>query len=403
MENTKFKKYINRYFQGDIRVFAFYSYIVAIPFSHAPSVIHPLITFPGLLSIFLILLFAIQRKKKVEHLFVLSLPLVAASLSIVLNINYFIPSSANHLVAYFWFFTLGIALIGLLDKTKVNIKTAFKLLLITTLISSFYAFAESILHTIFIDIGSYIPRYDRQEYQFWTPFFFFRTRAFNFESANLALLFNTAYPLLYYYYKNHRLKILGIWSLSLLLTFSVFHFVVFAIFGVCLLFRKYYYLTRNYRFNLYSGLLLTTLLIVLIINYELLALIVDHINTRLGGETISSRTRLERFFIGVEILKEHPITGVGMAGYYHFVDTGLHNFYLHVFVQMGVLGVLVLAYIGYFFYRVLLTDNFYILSSFLMGWSHLFIIGDFWLPQLFLPIIFATLLHNSQLRMTKKL
>ena len=251
-----------------------------------------------------------------------------------------------------------------MTKTKVNIKTAFKLLLITTLISSFYAFAESILHTIFIDIGSYIPRYDRQEYQFWTPFFFFRTRAFNFESANLALLFNTAYPLLYYYYKTHRLKILGIWSLSLLLTFSVFHFVVFAGFVVFLLFRKYLYLTHFYRFNLYSGLLLTSLLIVLILNYELLALIVDHINTRLGGDTISSRTQLERFFIGVEILKEHPITGVGMAGYYHFVDTGLNNFSLHVFVHMGVLGVLVLAYIGYFFYRVLLTDNFYIISSF---------------------------------------
>jgi len=138
----------------------------------------------------------------------------------------------NHYAAYTWFLLYLFSVYFLFRETKLSDTMVYKLVAYILFFVFIYSLFESLFHIYGVDIGSYIPRYDREEYKFWTPFFFFRARGFNYESANLAMYFNVAFPFLFVYSMSNLKKALLflIWFLSLLLTFSSVHLFLFFIF-----------------------------------------------------------------------------------------------------------------------------------------------------------------------------
>jgi hypothetical protein len=109
----------------------------------------------------------------------------------------------------------------------------------------------------------------------------------------------------------------------------------------------------------------------------------------LTGLTPSGKARLISYQFGLGIISDSWPFGIGVGGIQALGLKGITSFYLSMLVQMGVYSFFYFLIITFFFYRSLMTKNIWIVSSFFFAWTHLLTIDTFYLPQIFLPIIFA--------------
>ncbi len=401
---------------GTISRFVIFSWIFFIPFSHAPSYKHPLVTFPGILSIIIIIL-TFLNLKNIYKIFtagkyqVIYLILIACILSFYWTfpvMNAWNEKYLNFYLAHIWLLLLLFSIYFNFSERDIDEDKAIKILYFTLCISVIYSIAESILPFFRIDIGTYLPRYDRQEYEAGLGFLLFRTRAFNYESGNLAMLFNTAFPIILSRFNNSIMKysVSGMWALSVLFTYSAFHLTLLFLFFSLLFLKTFFWKLTYARIQKDHLVIIICMILLLAVYYETFETIVTDITYKISAfihgdtqETSSSgMVRRYLYSIGYQAFQDSIIWGHGYAGFYNYIDSGFNNFYLQLFVQVGLFAIPFISVILFFGYRTLLTNNIYYLFSFIAGWAHLFFIGDFWLPQLFVSVAFTELnLKRKQL------
>jgi len=387
--------------------FIFYLWCLFIPFSHAPSYAHPLISFPALttsLIIFLTFFIMLKSKNKSKEYILLYIVIFFTTLLfqiIVLDnmhVKYF-----SFFIAYLWFFLAYASLNYYSNNFNFNFNLFIKLLFFTTLITIAYEIVEVISYINNWDIVNFLPRYDREEYRYSSPLFFYRARAFNYESANLASYYNIVMPLLLLHFKGFSTKLLifSIWIFGVLLTLSSLHISLMLVFFIILLssiLLKILITKKIYFWSMPLFVIIFFVLVYLIVdNYEnilkVFELIAIKANSFLTGEgSASGSIRNNLFISGLSNLSNKPILGYGFAGFYLFGETGLNNFYLHLFVQTGlIIGSLLIFLLLTLNYKIIKTKNIYLIFSLSVSLITLFFVGDFWLPQLFLPIVFYNL------------
>ena len=74
---------------------------------------------------------------------------------------------------------------------------------------------------------------------------------------------------------------------------------------------------------------------------------------------------------------------------------GISSFYGSVIIQLGLLGVPLFIFLGYFGILSFLTRNVWVIGCFFFVFGHLVIIDPFYLPQVFLPFILLAIVTRS--------
>ncbi len=372
--------------------------MATVQFSHAPTYIHPLVSIPGILSLLLIFSFFTLGRRAIKNstqdiffYFVISFIPISVLFTLIVSRGWnekYVP----YMLAHLWFLILLYVIYATPKNFQLNIKSLNIALIVGVSLSCFYSFFEAFLPYLDIDLGALIPRYDRPDYKYWTPYAFFRTRAFNYESANFAMLINVYYSLIYYVNnklidKHIYLTVLFFlaWLLSLLFTFSAFQIFLFFLFAV------FYLFTRNKKTFFY---ILMIFIITAFLSGDSSYALFDNILIRMTGETESSTVRAYLFDEGIKDFYSSPIFGHGYAGFLSTVGSGYNNFYLQLLTQVGVLAILFYIIVFLLFLRALKTKNIFLIFSFIYAWGHLFFIGDFWIGQVLIPILFIEY-HNK--------
>lgn len=384
----------------------FYLWCFFIPFSHAPSYIHPLISFPALTtSLIIFLTFTmLKRKNKSKDyilifvaIFFITLLLQLVSLGNI-HTKYF-----SFFIAYLWFFLAYTSLNYYSNNLNLNLNLAVKLLFVTVLVTFMYQIVELLSYINNWDIVNFLPRYDREKYRYSSTLFFYRTRAFSYESANLASYYNIVIPLLLLHFRGFstRILIFSIWIFGILLTLSSLHISLMLVFFVIMLVSILLRIISTKKINFWLIPLFVVIFLISIYlinhNYENILKVFELITAKAssfltGVGSASGTIRNNLFILGLSNLSDKPILGYGFAGFYLFGETGLNNFYLHLLVQTGLfIGSLLIILLFILNYKIIKTKNIYLIFPLSVSLITLFFIGDFWLPQLFLPIVFYNL------------
>ena len=106
------------------------------------------------------------------------------------------------------------------------------------------------------------------------------------------------------------------------------------------------------------------------------------------NQTVSANYRVENFNAGVELLETHGLFGAGFGSIREAGFRGLTSFYLSLVVQLGVLAIPFIVFVGYFFTLAFRADDFFALFCLLSCFLHLLIIDVFYLPPIFVAIFF---------------
>lgn len=284
-------------------IFLIICWIYSIQFSHAPTYLHPLISIPGILSIFIILIFILNEFTKIykNPFFILTLLIVPITCIFTLpNLNSFNDKFIPYALAHFWFILFSCVIYFTPHFYKLDEKRILHALCIGIGISVLYSFFETISPLLSFDINI-LPRYDRQNYKVWTPFLFFRTRAFNYESANFSILINVYFSLIFYFFNRFKYTnkfsmffTIFIWAISLLFTYGSLQIIFFVTFSFIWLFRKFSLLKAIFAF--------VFVLIIITIAPEILGDILNKAN----GESESSEIRYFLFNEGIEAIEKSP-------------------------------------------------------------------------------------------------
>jgi hypothetical protein len=383
-----------------------YLWLLALPFSHTPSFKHPLISFPGVAGTLIIGYTIINIKGFREFTkndrytlgFLLGYFLFIG-FSDIFRFESLHSKYINHFLGLLWFFLLMFSVTFQFRVVALSKKIAYRLLFIGFIISVFYSFLETASSIFFIDIGSYLPRYDRNLYRFKFGFFY-RTRAFNYESANFAMYLNVVALLMLFYYKRlkERFIIILLWVPALFLTYSAFQIAILCAVTPMIFGRALINLT-NMKKNIFKWfgitLLLSILLGAIIHEYSFFEKTYKHIKMK-ATSSISSNTRDHLRSQGIKLVSQKPVMGHGFGGYYFYLQSGLNNFYLTLFADKGVMS---LGFFILLFSFCIRTISNYRKSFILIiiTWTHMYYIGDYWIPQLILPFALSSLNVNSKL------
>lgn len=386
-------------------------WIFCIQFSHAPGFSHPLFTFGCLVTTAIFLLYFIPSTatftkelvdRRVFNLGTLSLTIFVLYIfvcitSIITNKDLH-EKFLNYSLAYIWFFgsILTICFLGKIVSQKANGATLSFYITLGLSVSAFFSLAEYIFHFLFIDIGSYIPRPDRASYFYNHPILGYRVRAFNYESANLAVFANlmvTAILAIDQYVSRVGKKLLICSILAwLFLLFSTWSSV-----GLLLSIPIFIYIFFKKMSNVQRLILLLFLFGIFTLKPELMEKGIDIIYMKALGyigvtrDMASANIRADLLNIGVDGLSDYIFTGAGPAGFYYISSTGLNNLYLMLGVQFGILGFLLLPALFYFSFLILCYKRLFLCSyMFVIVGVFLWFVGDFWIPQLLVPFFIGT-------------
>ena len=370
------------------------AFFLALPFSHAPSFIGPYFTIPffvisAILANFLFNSFILRRGcidfKEIFYICI-----------ILLSVSYFIwhaivfrmgPKVNSYLIAYSWLPVSMFVICYYARRTDLGYSKIRNALLFGVFICLLYNFFEII--SAFKGGGdSIIPRYDREEYRFHSPFGF-RVRGFNYESANYALYINSVMYFLVRGSSGFKFKLFMyvIWVLTLVMAFSSFHIVFFVfVMAPAIIFSSLKKVSFVYvAIASFLSLILIPFLIYAFYDDIILALGIvsgKALSYFLGVGLESGEMRNSLIHSALLLIIESPIFGSGLSSFYNYQDTGYNNFFLQVFQQLGILGLL--------FYIVLMSFPFFFLSKinldslvyFLLLLFSLWFTADFWLPQI---------------------
>ncbi|MGP1832761.1 hypothetical protein ACTTBA_06750 [Shewanella frigidimarina] len=299
----------------------------------------------------------------------------------------------NYGMAYVWLF---LAFIVFSYKGLVNNISDFKIakiLCVILCLTSLFSLIEYSFHFIHIDIGSYFVRPDRISYFYNHPVVGYRVRAFNYESANLALLANVFFLSIVILLRNYQGWIFKLsfisWMIILFLAWSSAALLISA--PIFLYVIKISVIDRKSILSILT--LFFCIILYFLLGYEIninmdgFYLIYEKIIGYLGysDKMISANIRNNLFTLGWDSLSDNLFNGLGLAGFYFISDTGLNNIYLMMGVQFGFMGFLILPifFVCLMLYFLFKND---FCSSYLifMVMFFLWFVGDFWIPQIFL-------------------
>ena len=390
-------------------VWLIYGFVLLSGFSNTPGYIHSALSIPIILSFLIVFSFSVVYDREIKVLVLLCfLSLILSYFSNPFTIVY---RTYSHSLAYMWLILFASSMYAVGRFYDLNINILKRVLVIGLGITVFYELVESYLHFLDIDLGSYLPRIERSSYEIYSGFGFYRARAFNYESAYLAMYINVGFSLLLAFSSRHKLWIGVVWFIALLHTMSLTQILMFAFLMMMILFVKLKVLIffSKQRFNsklkdrdsegfpwsyLLLSALLITILILLVTNLSYwegwaLALKKWYIEN-LTGITPSSISRFGLYKLGYGAMLDSWPLGMGMGNIQEVLQVkGLASFYLSLVVQLGVLSIPFFLLILFFLYRSILTKNMWIIGAFMFAFTHLLIIDTFYLPQVFLPILFT--------------
>ena len=400
-------------------LFILYAFVLFSGFSNAPGYLHNAITIPSILS-FLIILVYLPYKVDSKYLtIIVYLCFLGLALSYLLSPFPKVFRTYSHSVSYIWMILLFVSMYIAGRSHDLNLEMMRRLLLIGLGLTVFYGLIESYAHFIDIDLGSYIPRVARQGYEIASGFGFYRTRAFNYESAYLAMYLNVGFALLLAISSRHKSWIVFIWFIALIHTMSLTQVALFVFLMCIVLFikmkdlvfffirvkggisLKFNFKKVSWNYLLFSALLIT-FIILIATNFSywdswILALKKWYIQN-LTGLTPSSTTRFGLYQMGYSLVLDSWPLGIGVGNIQGLGVNGLASFYLSLVVQLGVLSIPFFLLYVFFFYRSLLTRNIWIIGSFMFASAHLLIIDTFYLPQVFLPVLFAEMYIRNRVQ-----
>ena len=401
-----------------ITLFLFFS-----PFSNAPAYIHPVFSLPLIVGSIIILFFLIELiafpKNVSDYFEIFGLGVIMVFFLYYVFNGDFSTKSTAYFLAHVWFLLLTISLSfygRTLNFSRTRLSSAIFFPLILT---GLWILGEAFLPFLDIDLGSYIPRIERNDYIIYSGLGFYRVRGFNYESAYLAMYFNSIFPLLIFLYRKHSLLLWGSWLLCLLLTLSIAQILLLISFALLFFFRWLmfdlrYLLSANDRFKLeaikgkiaYVGVGCFILLVLIMdgsnaIYYWIEALF-SWIGDNLSGETPSARQRIDKFMLGWSLLKEGWPLGLGFGGIQQSGIAGVASFYFAALIQLGILSISLFGWLGFVAYRIWISRNYLIWISFGCVFGHLMIIDVFYLPQVFFPILLWSVSRNSSLNYNER-
>jgi O-antigen ligase len=381
-------------------------WLITIPFSHAPGFKHSAFTLSGIMTTIVICIYslpAIYYSIKISRgglkIHAITFPLVFFIFYIILAIISVLSANElhekffNYGMAYIWFFLAFIVFSykGLVNKIS-DLKIA-KLLCVILFSTCLFSLVEYSFHFIHIDIGSYFVRPDRINYFYNHPVLGYRVRAFNYESANLALLANVFFLSIIVLLRKSQDWIFKLsfisWVIILFLAWSSAALLISVpifLYALIVLIKS-----KTYLLSILILFLFVTLYLFLgneiHVNFDGLYIIYDKMVGYLGysDKMVSANIRNDLFSVGWTALSENWSTGLGLAGFYFISDTGLNNIYLMMGVQFGFMGFLILpvfffCLIFYFLFKNEWGSSYLIFMVMFFLWF----VGDFWIPQIFL-------------------
>jgi hypothetical protein len=404
--------------RGQSSVWLIYGFVLFSGFSNAPGYLHSAISIPIILSFLIILFYPFYKTRQRNLIVIIFLCFLFLVLSYLLTPFPKAFRVYSYSLSHIWmavFFT-SLYIIG--KSYILDIGILLRMLAIGLGVTVFYELIESYIHFIDVDLGSYLPRIERESYNIYSGFGFYRARAFNYESAYLAMYINVGFSLLLAFSSRYKLWIGAVWFVALLHTMSLIQILMFVFLMMIALLVKLkvlmFFSKQEVNPNLKNrdseglpwsylllSVLLITILILLLTNLSYwedwaLALKTWYIEN-LTGVTPSSITRFGLYKLGYSAALDSWPLGIGMGNIQEVLKLkGLASFYLSLVVQLGVLSVPFFLLILFFLYRSFLTKNIWIIGAFMFAFVHLLIIDTFYLPQVFLPILFAEIyLRNN--------
>jgi hypothetical protein len=386
------------------------TWLLILPFSHAPGFIHPLLTPSGILSTIIIFFYApvgvlsfcgthFKKKYQVGTIFSIALfiyvlvTLVSLFVTKEIHTKFF-----NYVIAYLWMFLLLIAVSYVANDKNINADLIVRFITVGLVATAAFSTVEFVVHFFFVDIGSLLPRPDRFSYFYNHPIIGYRVRAFNYESANLAFYANMAF-LSILSIKGHRGNVSSLLLLSWLLTLFFSWSSLSIILALPIVFMVLFSRVRWHYLLLVSSLLLGVVVEfggkifggVEVIYFKALGYV------GLTDVMESANIRSALLDVGLSAFNEHAIVGLGPAGFYFVSDSGLNNLYLMMAVQYGFIGFILLP-VALFSCFVLALFNRYFICAYQVFVCAIFLwfVGDFWIPQIYLPIFILSFLLSRK-------
>ncbi len=408
MTNTKIHSIA--FMRNTIPLFFVYAFVLFSGFSNTPGYLHNALTIPTILSFCIIIVSPFYKVKSKVLFFLAFLAFLALIGSYFSTPFPKIFKTYSHSVAYIWLLLFLVSAFLAGGSPNVKLRTLRRMLIIGLGITVLYELVESYIHFLDVDLGSYLPRVARESYRIPSGFGFFRARAFNYESAYLAMYLNVGFALLLAVSKKYKLGIILIWITALIHTMSLTQmllllFVMLVIIVIRvrkipeIIFKNSPVILLTFKSNrmpkyyLSIVVLLGVIMILFFTNFSYWVSWFDALKewyiVNLTGLTPSGKARLISYQLGLGIISDSWPFGIGVGGIQALGLKGMTSFYLSMLVEMGVYSFFYFLIITFFFYRSLMTKNIWIVSSFFFAWIHLLTIDTFYLPQIFLPIIFT--------------
>lgn len=387
-------------------------FIIVSAYSNAPGYLHSAITVPVFISfaiIFFVFIDIIKSRRVSLGLFELILLLCFMSIVVSPFVSGGIGAKTlNYSVAHLWWISFIYSIKYIVDfyKIPINVRVFFVAVFPTILYIPFEAF----LPFFGIDLGEFITRVERVSYVIYSGFGFYRVRAFNYESAYLAMFFNVMFPFILYYMPKYRPEIYLLWIFSLFLTASLAQIGLFVSLHFCLIVYIFFNAFRRFKGNFsFIGLIgfkfglryilwfyfFSLLSLFVVINSIFLIgyfdAFIEWFMANLVGITPSALSRLDNLNKAINFIQNGGFFGIGMGGIQNLGYNGLASFYLALVVQLGILSLPFFLLFFYFFVKVITSGNPWAFMCFTSAFAHLLIIDVFYLPQVFTAILFVFL------------
>jgi len=308
-------------------------FVFSIPFYDVPKTFRDGIALSGIIGVPLLFLFliGIKNKKKVlnfpkEPTFLMGLFMIFYSLSMLFNVYNLEERAPNHLVFYTYSF-LVYTIIPFFVMNAFGAKWFVKVLSYSVIVVSIIGLVEVSLY--YLAGYSAYATFLNHGHNVGTFGGFPRIRSTFNEPSHFALFLDCTLPLLWYY-KRWLSFLIGFVTLILTFPTSTFFGMIVAstivVIGLFLLLPK-----RPLRFFGVLVCIIPVLVLFKLYIYEPLYYKIFNIRTE---DSYRYYTWLSAFHEALE----KPILGYGPAGYYLKHEYGLFNWYLQIFYESGILG-----------------------------------------------------------------
>lgn len=358
-------------------------YILMLPFYDIPKTLIEGIAVSGFVMITLLIfkfIASIGKKEIILNLKLVAIffPLIIAFLaSSLINSELFFSKSINHII--FYIYSFAIYTYGTYEIVREYGNEYFSKILSLSVIViiaigffemaiyykyGFNAYANFLNHGQNVGVHSGIPR---------------MRSTFN-EPSHLSMFLLSVFPIIIYS-KNKLAIVLSVIAFFLTLSVSAFVGLGFALFVTSILYVKKLKVKHLKILFLFIVILVPILHFI----YPTLGGLINKVVNLQSSDSI----RYNAWLSGIELISKAPIFGYGPASYYYFMEYGVFNWYLQLFIESGIIGILsLLIFWTFIIFNASKKKNIFYIISILAFLGQMVSMNHYYIPGIWVLIGF---------------